>query len=377
MVPVRPAAPFDETSVVGPLDRAGIVTLAFAFGALALVVLAVAFDWLAVKGVLLVGFLSIALAYLIVPLVQGLRDAVARRTGRRPSRLAGATLLYLCVAIVALPAWFMWGRAVTSQVPDVAREVPRHVGRFVQQVRASERWHERFRVEARTRRVLRALSRGVSRRIEDEVREVGAEVVRGRRIVPWLVAVPVLAFVLVTRWTAFHRSAARGLPTPHLQWRTDQFLRHVNTVLAAYTRAQALSALFVGTVCGIGFALLQLPNAAVLGLVAGMLECIPIAGPLAVAISATAVAAPRQVVLVLAFLGAVRVVQDYVVLPRLVRRAMHLHPIAVVAAIWAGAAIGGIIGVCLAVPTVGILQVARRHWREYREIERLLAAPRA
>jgi predicted PurR-regulated permease PerM len=89
------------------------------------------------------------------------------------------------------------------------------------------------------------------------------------------------------------------------------------------------------------------------------------------------VAAPRQVVLVLAFLGAVRVVQDYVVLPRLVRRAMHLHPIAVVAAIWAGAAIGGIIGVCLAVPTVGILQVARRHWREYREIERLLAAPRA
>ncbi len=143
-------------------------------------------------------------------------------------------------------------------------------------------------------------------------------------------------------------------------------------MLASYTRAQAISALIVGVICGTGFALMKLPNAAMLGIVAGLLETIPIAGPLAVAISATSVSSSTQVLRVLAFLGALRVVQDYLIYPRLIREALHLHPVAVVSAIWLGALVGGIIGVCLAVPTVGILQVTYRHVREYRAIEKLV-----
>jgi predicted PurR-regulated permease PerM len=109
-------------------------------------------------------------------------------------------------------------------------------------------------------------------------------------------------------------------------------------------------------------------------IVAGLLEMVPIAGPLAVAISATSVASSSQVLLVLAFLGGLRVLQDYVIYPRLIRRTMHLHPLAVVSAIWTGATLGGVIGVCLAVPSVGVLQVAWRHYREYRAIERLVRA---
>lgn len=216
------------------------------------------------------------------------------------------------------------------------------------------------------------MSHRASLRIQEEVRVVGAEVVRARMVLPWLAGVPILTLLLVAQWPAFHRSAARALPTPHLKWRTDQLLRQVNLVLAAYTRAQALSALIVGVVCGVGFALMKLPNAAMFGIVAGLLETIPIAGPLAVAITATSVASPSQVILVLAFLGTLRMVQDYVIYPRLIRQALHLHPLAVVLAIWIGAMLGGVVGVCLAVPTVGVLQVAWRHYREYREIERLV-----
>ena len=89
-------------------------------------------------------------------------------------------------------------------------------------------------------------------------------------------------------------------------------------------------------------------------------------------VPATSVASPRQVLVVLAFLGSLRILQDYIIYPRLIRSAMHLHPIAVVAAIWFGAMLGGVVGVCLAVPTVGVLQVAWRHYREYRTIERLV-----
>ena len=281
-------------------------------------------------------------------------------------------IVYAAVGLVLAPVWAIWGGKIASQVPDVAREVPRQVSRFASQVRASERWHERFTFERQTRMILRSATRRVSVQLQDEVREVGAEVVRARLVVPWLAGVPLITLLLVSQWPAFHHSAARVLPTPHLKWRTDQLLRNVNLVLAAYTRAQAISALIVGVTCGVAFALMQLPNAAMLGIVAGLLETIPIAGPLAVAISATAVSSSAQVILVLAFLGTLRVVQDYVIYPRLIREALHLHPIAVVMAIWLGALLGGVIGVCLAVPSVSILQVTYRHIREYRAIERLV-----
>ena len=82
--------------------------------------------------------------------------------------------------------------------------------------------------------------------------------------------------------------------------------------------------------------------------------------------------APDRVVAVLVFLAGLRLVQDYAIYPRLIGRVMHLHPVAVVLALWVGAALGGVVGVCLAVPIVGITPVAHRHWREYREIEELV-----
>lgn len=356
-----------------PSDGTVALNLGTAAVGLALVVLAVAFDWVALKGVLVVGFLSVALAYLVLPLVRIIRrTAAARFDGRRPSRLLSVLIVYAGVVVILTPIWAVWGQKIVSQVPDVAREVPRQVSRFASQVRASERWHERFTLEQQTRRIIRSATRRVSVGLQEEVREVGAEVVRARLVVPWLAGVPLIALVLVSQWPVFQRSAARVFPTPHLKWRTDQLLGSVNTVLAAYTRAQALSALIVGVLCGLGFALIKVPNAAMLGIVAGLLETVPIAGPLAVAITATSFSSSTQVVLVLAFLGVLRVVQDYVIYPRLIREALHLHPVAVVFAIWFGALVGGVLGVCLAVPTVGILKVTLRHIREYRTIERVV-----
>src|SRR5439155_8626900 len=97
----------------------------------------------------------------------------------------------------------------------------------------------------------------------------------------------------------------------------------------------------------------------------------PAGGTLIVAVVATAMA-PERVLPLLAFLLLLRIVQDYIVYPHLIRKAMNLHPMAVVIALWAGAALGGVVGVCLAIPVVGVLQVTLRHWREYRDIEALV-----
>jgi predicted PurR-regulated permease PerM len=342
---------------------------------IALVVLAVVFDFLAATGVLLVVFLSFVLTYLIAPAVERLRRASAAwRKGRPVTREVALLALYGGIVALALPVWVFAGQRLTAAAGRTVDTVPQHVARFIGQVRASERWPDLVGVPSGVRDLLAEATRRVSQSVQNEVRALGAELVRVRRLVPWLAFVPAIAFVLLTRWARFRRSTTRVLPTAHLQWRADQLLQQVNRVLAAYIRAQATAAVIVGVLCWVGFAVLRLPYPGTLGLVAGVLEMVPLAGPVAVAVAATAMA-PERALPVLMFLAVLRILQDYAIYPRIIGRATRLHPVAVVLALWLGAAIGGIIGLCLAVPVVGALQVTKRHWREYHAIERLIRDP--
>ena len=336
-----------------------------------LVILAVVFDKLAAAGVLLVVFLSFVLTYLIAPAVERLRRMTTARRSRPISRSLAVLAIYGAVAIVVFPLWSIGGERIKAAAERVTGMVPEHTARFIEQLRASERWTDTAGLPERVGTAARDITRRVSRNMQGEVRELGAELVHIRRLVPWLSLVPVIAFVLLTRWSRFRRSTTRVLPTPHLQWRGDEFLRHVNSLLASYTRAQVTAGFIIGVLCWIGFAVLRLPYPGTLGFVAGVLEMIPLAGPIVVAVVATAMA-PDRVLAVLVFLAALRILQDYAIYPRLISRAMHLHPLAVVVALWIGAAMGGLVGVCLAIPVVGVTQVAYRHWREYRDIEDLL-----
>ena len=69
---------------------------------------------------------------------------------------------------------------------------------------------------------------------------------------------------------------------------------------------------------------------------------------------------------VLLFLGVLRIVEDYVIYPRLIGQGIHLHPLAVILAILAGAEIAGVAGIFLAIPVIAILTVSYRHWLEHR-----------
>ena len=86
----------------------------------------------------------------------------------------------------------------------------------------------------------------------------------------------------------------------------------------------------------VGFALLGSPYAILLGLLAGVLEFIPLVGPLVVAAVAVMLAALHDPMLALwtaVFLTVLRVVEDYVIYPRLIGRSMALHPLAVIVAV--------------------------------------------
>jgi predicted PurR-regulated permease PerM len=115
----------------------------------------------------------------------------------------------------------------------------------------------------------------------------------------------------------------------------------------------------------VGFALLGVPYALLLGSLAGILEFIPLVGPFALAVVATVIAAlhgPGLALWVVVGLATFRMVHDYVIYPRLVGHTLDLHPFGVVVAVLAGAELGGVAGLFLAVPVAAMLSVIVRHW---------------
>ena len=286
-----------------------------------LVVMAVVFDQFAATGVFLVVFLSFVVTYLIAPAVERLRHAApAARNGRPHSRGLAVLAIYGAVAAAVLPVWVLAGHRVGPALERMSVLVPQHTARFIDQLRASEVWADSLGLPPAIQDAVGTIARGLSRSVQHEARALATELSGIRRLVPWLSIVPVVTFLMLTRWTRFRRSTTRVLPTPHLQWRGNEFLRSLNSLLAAYTRAQSLSGLVVGTLCWIGFAALGLPYPGTLALASGLLEIVPVAGPLIVAVVATAMA-PERVLPVLAFLLLLRIVQDYLVYPHLIRKA--------------------------------------------------------
>lgn len=148
----------------------------------------------------------------------------------------------------------------------------------------------------------------------------------------------------------------------------EVLLEDINTALAHYIRAQLVLAALAGAVYTVGLLVLRVPYAVVLGPAGGVLEFLPLVGPLIAFIGIFGIALAsgyRHLLLLLIFLGAWRGVQDYYNSPRIMGKQLELHPLAALFGILVGAEIGGVVGVYLSIPVMATLRIFWRHWRAY------------
>ena len=116
-----------------------------------------------------------------------------------------------------------------------------------------------------------------------------------------------------------------------------------------------------------------------LGVAGGVLEFIPVVGPLAAAgvILAVAFFTGSHFLIVAIFLGVWRIVQDYITSPRLMGKSVELHPLAALFAILSGAEVAGVIGVYLSIPVAATLRIFWRRWRMYSTVPSTETQPAA
>jgi predicted PurR-regulated permease PerM len=328
--------------------------------------------WLlfALQGVILLLLLSMLFAYLIAPLVEFLCRPIT--WGRRPAaipRPLAIAMVYLALFASVGIASYVLLPLLGAQVTEFGRQVPSYVAYARDQLQA---WQHFINPDHLPQGVREAIDRTFARTVDaagDSLSYGFGGLLPLLGNLPWVILIPVVAFFLLKDGKAFRRNILLTLPRGRLRGRGAELFEDINDTLAAYMRAALLACLLVGVLCTIGFVLIGVPYALLFGVVAGLLEFIPLVGPLAVALGVILVASFHsfhQAVWVLAFLGALRLAQDYVVFPRLVRRGIHMHPLGVILAILSGAELAGMAGIFLAIPAVAVLSVMHRHLLEYR-----------
>lgn len=144
------------------------------------------------------------------------------------------------------------------------------------------------------------------------------------------------------------------------QERVKKLIVQIEDKLGAWCRGQLVLSLIIGLLSYIGLTILNIPYALPLAVLAGVLEVIPVIGPIISAIPPILIALTISPVLSLAVAAMYFVIQQLensLIVPQLMKRAVGLNPLVVILAIAIGSKLLGFAGALLAVPFAVVIQI--------------------
>jgi predicted PurR-regulated permease PerM len=184
----------------------------------------------------------------------------------------------------------------------------------------------------------------------------------------WVLVILVTTYYLLMDWPRL-RDWILGLPAPAYREDAKRIHREIKEVWRGYLRGNLVLMLIVGVAFTIAWAVLGVPGALVLGVIAGLLTIIPDLGPFIAALIAIAVALVEGstylplsnfwfAVLVTAVYISLINVKSIYIRPRVFGRSVHMHEGLVFVTIMAAVILAGVLGALIVVPllvSIGII----------------------
>jgi predicted PurR-regulated permease PerM len=139
-----------------------------------------------------------------------------------------------------------------------------------------------------------------------------------------------------------------------------ELISSMESKVGFYIVGQGVLCLIIGILALVAYLLIGLPNALVLALLAGALEAVPMIGPLLGAIPAAVIAltiAPSKLVWVIVATFVIQQVENSLLVPRVMRKAVGVNPFVSLLAIFAFNSLFGIAGALMAIPMAAIIQL--------------------
>jgi predicted PurR-regulated permease PerM len=296
------------------------------------------------------------LAAVLAFAVSGPVDMLTPRFG---NRLLAIVAVYLLVSSVVIGGIILLAGPFVRQASDLASALPQYASDLQARAPELQTTLDQYGVQTDLDQLKAQAASAVEQGGTDVLKNlVGTLAEVGGMILDVILALVISLYLLVDG----PRFGARSLAIIPTQHRAKAlFLQdNVSRVLGGYLRGQLTLALIIGVLAGVGTALLGLPYAVVLGVLAGLFELVPMFGPILSVIPAVMVALFMPfptVIWVLLFFLAIQQIENNVLAPRISGHAVGLHPLGAMFALLAGFQLAGLLGGLFAVPIAGVLWV--------------------
>ena len=323
------------------------------------------------RAALLPFFVGAILAYILLPLINWLdtRMRVIVRGSRITRSLAVLIAYGLSILLIvglltfAIPLIVTQFNVLGQALPDLARRVYSAAPEVVQV------WLDRY-----NRSVPAEIRLALERSIQDTLQSLLSALQAGAfatvgvlfstvSFVLGLLIVPLWMFYFMRDQPEIEIALNRMVPPAY---RDD--VRNVRTlvdrVLGAYLRGQVILSFAVGIMSTLGLELLGLDFALLLGTISGLLEVVPVLGPILAAIPMILVAlatSPSKLLWVIVLAFAVQQIENYVLVPQITHGTVKLHPAMAMIVLVVGSAVGGVLGVLLSIPLAAITRDVVRY----------------
>ncbi|HXC50947.1 MAG TPA: AI-2E family transporter [Candidatus Limnocylindrales bacterium] len=178
------------------------------------------------------------------------------------------------------------------------------------------------------------------------------------KIPVYFVSVLAIAFYWTLELPRFERVVVSMIPVESRP-RALNIWHEIELRLGGFLRGQGLAMFFIGVASAAGYALIGLPNVLALGVLAGLLEAVPLIGPLLAVAPALLVALPlggHSVPFVIAFAVLLHLVESNVLIPRIMHRTVGVSALVSLVAILSFGTLYGIAGVFVAIPMAAVIQ---------------------
>ena len=312
------------------------------------------------RAILLPFLVGMAAAYLLDPAADRLQRLGLGRTVATLTITGSFVIVLLVVLVVILPP-------LATQAAELARDLPG----YLEQLRGSFMpWLSG--IVARTELADSVPTDGLLERFSGRAIEFLGTALSGvlqsglffLNLISLIFITPVVTFYLIRDWDRMV-ARLRGLIPPAALPTAERLAHEVDDVLAGVIRGQSLVCLFLATFYSVGLWAVGLRYGLIIGLLTGLFSFIPYIG-MAVGFCVGMVVAAFQfqdllpVALVAAIFLVGQFIEGNLVTPRLVGARIRVHPVWLIFAVLAGAALFGLLGALLALPVAAVLGVLIR-----------------
>ncbi len=347
---------------VNPLSQPSNWTFRRVVWATLVLVSVMFFFWLFYRfyQVVFILFIAIVIGTVIRPLVNWLNQ-------RGIPRIAGVILVYLL--LLMLLAGFLWllFPLIFEQGSTLAKEVPG----YYQSLRAGMLKDSNqllVRLGQLIPATLPRLNTGIAPQTGEEVVASAEQVLGYILLTAHVIFTAIVILVLTLYWAIDGPRIIKSclLLVPQDQRESiGELVSAMESRIGFYIAGQGALCLVIGIMALISYLLIGLPNALVLALVAGVMEAVPLIGPLLGAVPAALVAlsiGPDRLIWVIIATVVIQQLENSLLVPRIMKKAVGVNPFVTLLALFAFSTLFGLAGALMAIPMAAMIQLVLNHF---------------